>query len=99
VRGLAVARDVRREPQSRQDAAGHQPERQRPALLAGLQYRAEGVEVVAGGQRPAGGQAVQQVRVAVIHQVEDVEAIPYRCQDARVVEEPRRDPTDGAAGA
>ena len=99
-RRLAVARHVRGRGAAGQDPARHPAERQRAPLLVRLQDRSEGVEVVAGDERAAGGQPVQQMRVAVIDQMVDVEAAaaPRARADSRRTA-PRRDRSRAPARA
>ena len=59
------------------------PEPARAGLAGRLQQAAERVEVVAGDDRPAGRQDVDELGVAVVHQVEQVElAAPRPCRGA-----------------
>ena len=97
VRGLAQTR--------RESAASSSGTAHERRSSSRLQHRAERVEVVAGHERAAGRQRVHQVRVAVIDDVEHVEAAAQRRQrraDSRRTA-PARDPierrADRAGGA
>ena len=56
-----VASDMPRRFETRQDALGHQPEGQRPALGFRLEHGAERIQIVAGHQRARPRQRVHEV--------------------------------------
>ena len=72
-RRVAVASDATRLPQTAERATGHGPERPGPRILTGREDRAKRIEVVTGDDRLIARQAVDEVRVAVIDDVEEVE--------------------------
>ena len=66
-----------------EDAPGHRPEPARAGLGGRVEQAAEGVEVVAGDDRPARRQGVDELGVAVVDQVEQVELAAARRPGAR----------------
>ena len=91
---LAVADDGRGAAEPLERAPDQRAEPARPGLAPRFEQAAEGVEVVAGHDRPTGRQLVDELRVAVIDDVEQVESIaePARGQEPGVVPVAVQDP-------
>ena len=83
--GLRVAHDVTGLPKAAKDPARHRPKRRVSRVAFGFDHTSEGVDVVARHNRAVAGQLVHELSVAVIHDVEDVEAIRKRPGPPRVV--------------
>ena len=75
-----------------QDVARHRAEHRRPRLELRVEHAAERVEIVARDDRPAGRQPVDELRVAVVDDVKQIEAAGKAGHEPRVVPEPVRDP-------
>src|SRR5882724_2896744 len=86
--GLAVAHDARGLPEARQDPPRHATERPRPRLDFGLEHRSERVEIVARHDRSRRRQHVEQLRIAVVGDVEYVERVTPPRQRPRIVPHP-----------
>ena len=103
-RRFRVAGDMPRRFETRQDALGHQPEWQRPALGFRLEHGAERIQIVARHQRARRRQRVHEVCVTVIDNVEHVELIANSARQFRIVAEPidetvrNQSPSAGGAG-
>ena len=83
-RRTAAAHHPRRRAQAGQQAAAHRPSHGR-ARCGARQHAGEGIHVVARHDRAPGGQRARQVRVAVIDDVEQIEAVDLAAQPPRVV--------------
>ena len=89
--GVCVARDVCRGLEARQHLP-RQPSRQSRVGDVGLDERQERVGIVARHDGPRGREHVDQMRIAVIHDVEHVELVLEPDEPALVIPEPVDDP-------
>ena len=86
-RGDAVAANARRLAHPGEGPPRHHAKRQRAPLGAGSEQATERVEVVAGHDGARARKLVHEMSVAVVDDVEDVEAAAQAPQRARVIEE------------
>ena len=86
-RGDAVAAYARRLAHAGKRSPRHHAKRQRATLGAGCEQATERVEVVTGHDGARARKLVHEMGVAVVHDVEDVEAAAQAPQRARIIEE------------
>ena len=95
-RGVAVARDVTGLLQPVQNVAGHRAEHRRSRLELRVEHAAEGVQIVARDDRPPGREPVDELRVAVVDDVKQIEALGKAGHEPRVVPQTVRHPIDAS---
>ena len=92
--GVAVAGDVTGLLQPVQNVAGHRAKERRARLELRVEHAAKGIQVVTGDDRPGGRQPVDELRVAVVDDVKQIEASGKPGREPRIVPQAVRHPVD-----